>query len=84
MTTENLSARRLRWLMEWEPLDNAGGYNAIDATKDHMLAFLDAYGLLDVLSLYDARTHSQTSFTIPKNPRLPTLISLLFDCRVTD
>ena len=59
--------------MEWEPLDNAGGYNGIDATKDHMLAFLGAYRLLDVLSLYDARTHSQTLFTIPKNPRLPIL-----------
>jgi hypothetical protein len=67
------STRRLRRLMKWEPSDDDGGYSAMDSTRDHVLSFLCAYRLLDVLSLYDARVASQTSFKIQRNPRLPTL-----------
>jgi hypothetical protein len=73
INTGNATAHRLHRLMQWEPIDNAGGDNALDVTKDHLLAFLCAYRLLDVLSLYDAHFPLRSSFTIRKNLRLPTL-----------
>jgi hypothetical protein len=70
---ESQSERRLRRLMRWDTLDNAGGDNAVETTKNHLIAFLSAYRLVDVLSLYEGLP-SQPSIRIPKGPRLPTLV----------
>ena len=59
--------------MQWDALDGAGGDSAVETTNDHMIAFLCAYRLVDVLSLYDALVPSQPSIRIPRNPRLPIL-----------
>lgn len=70
---ESQSERRLRRLMRWDTLDNAGGDNAVKTTKNHLIAFLSAYCLVDVLSLYEGLP-SQPSIRVPKDPRLPTLV----------
>lgn len=59
--------------MQWDNLDNAGGDSAVETTNDHLIAFLTAYRLMDVFSLYEGLVPSQPSIRFPRDPRLPIL-----------
>ena len=43
ITSANLLAHRVRRLMQWDALNNAEGDVAIEATREHMIAFLNAH-----------------------------------------
>jgi hypothetical protein len=49
ITRASQSARRVRRFMHRDALDNAGGDDAVEATRGHMIAFLSGYRLLTFL-----------------------------------